>query len=32
VLLEPADSPRRVAFTLRPDGSAYWVLRVEKIG
>jgi eukaryotic-like serine/threonine-protein kinase len=32
VLLEPADAPRRVAFTLRPADSAYWTLRVEKIG
>lgn len=31
LLLEPADSPRTVAFTLRPDGSAYWTLRIEKL-
>ena len=32
VLLEPAQSPRRVAFVLRPNGAAHWTLRVEKLG
>jgi hypothetical protein len=31
LLLESADSPRMVAFTLRPDGSAYWTLRIQKL-
>jgi hypothetical protein len=32
LLLEPAQSPRRVAFVLRPNGAAHWTLRVEKLG
>jgi hypothetical protein len=31
VLVEPSDSQRTLAFDLRPDGDAYWTLRVEKL-
>jgi serine/threonine-protein kinase len=31
VLLEPSESRRVVAFDLRPYGSAYWTLVVEKL-
>ena len=31
LLLQPADAPRTVAFTISPDGSAHWTLRIEKL-
>ena len=31
LLLEPVDTPRTVAFTLRTHGSVHWTLRIEKL-